>query len=528
MNVLFSTQANKLELFFDLSKKMEDITSIVNIGFYCADSRFFNSMSFKHPEIKTEKYALSKEWEIAKKAKFASLNLNLLEKYEAEIGKPYLWNSIIADRRLYYGGKYAYSQDYKSRYTYDEMLLILQESLVEIEKLFNKVKPDMVVSFICTTLGDYLIYLFAKHRGIPVLNLRPTRISNFLYAGEDILEPSDFLRNIYQDFMETGVDDAKLLNEAQQYINYAYEQGALYEGVIKSSIKPPNTKASLQSQFILKTYSKFKRLIRDSCKYYFGDFRYDPHVSGVLEPMVYQAIIKPFKAKLMNISFKKKYVSESDLENVNYAFFPLHTEPEVTLSVYSKPYINQIEAIRLISHNLPVGMYLLVKEHPWSVGKRPNSFFKKILNIPNVKLVSPEISSTNLIKNAGLISVISGSIALEAMFLRKPAIVLGLTPFNFLPKTMLRFIENPMMLGGEIKELLENYKYDAKAMDCYVSAIMKSSVKVDFYSVLSKRQEAINERGLDANSIKFDDERDKQMLNLAKYIMKIFKKRKAA
>ena len=70
------------------------------------------------------------------------------------------------------------------------------------------------------------------------------------------------------------------------------------------------------------------------------------------------------------IGKKSKYVKNQDLKNINYAFFPLHTEPEVTLLVYSKPYMNQIEAIRLISHNLPIGMKLIVKEHPWNIGKR--------------------------------------------------------------------------------------------------------------------------------------------------------------
>ena len=45
MNILFSTQANKLDLFYNLSKKIEDISVVKNIGFYCADSVFFDSFS---------------------------------------------------------------------------------------------------------------------------------------------------------------------------------------------------------------------------------------------------------------------------------------------------------------------------------------------------------------------------------------------------------------------------------------------------------------------------------------------------
>ena len=60
--------------------------------------------------------------------------------------------------------------------------------------------------------------------------------------------------------------------------------------------------------------------------------------------------------------------------------------------VYGRAWMNQIEAIRNIARNLPVGMKLLVKEHPAALGYRSVSFYKKVTAIPNVLLVSPGLA----------------------------------------------------------------------------------------------------------------------------------------
>ena len=59
------------------------------------------------------------------------------------------------------------------------MLNILQAGLIGMERLFEQVQPNFVISFVRVTFGEYLAYLFAKTREIPFLNLRPTRIRSY-------------------------------------------------------------------------------------------------------------------------------------------------------------------------------------------------------------------------------------------------------------------------------------------------------------------------------------------------------------
>jgi len=496
---------------------MKKSISLEKIGFYVADSRFFKEFKQKYPEIESNSYLLLKEWDIIRDSKDIKRDISLLEQYEKEIGQPYLWNALVADRRIYFGKKYAYDQDYQPRFSHERMLSILQVGLKRIEIFFNEIQPNFIVSFQCNTIGDYLSYLFARARNIPILNLRPTRIRNYFYCGETVMEPSDYLKEIYEQFLKYGIDNS-LRDEAEKYLQQVQKTHAMYEGVVASSNKPPGMVNSKKKALKFLKLKSFLKLLIGEYKFRFGEYRYDNHVSGYIGPFIGQRIIRPWRARMMERRFRNLYVRSKDLSLLNYAFFPLHTEPEVTLSVYSKPYRNQIEAARLFSHNLPIGMKLVVKEHPWAIGRRPLSYYLKLMEIPNVMLAHPGLNSRELASRAQLITVIAGSVGLEGSMLKKPAIVLGRTPYNFLPNSMIRYAENPERLGYEIQDLLENYEYNEAALLSYISAVMKNSVSIDFYSRLLRRPGVYRENQQQAD-IDEDKERQNQIERLAKYLI---------
>ncbi len=496
---------------------MKDFMPLNKIGFYAADSIFFKQFKQNYPEIESGLFYFLKEWEIIRESRDEKLNISLLEHYEKEIGQPYLWNALVADRRIYFGKNYAY-QDYKPRFSHEQMMAILQVGLKRMEAFFNEVQPNFIVSFQCVTLGEYLSYLFARVRNIPILNLRPMRIRNYFYAGESIMEPSELLKKNYHQFLKNGIEPS-VKDKAIKYLQEMRSAHAMYEGVVAPSNKPPVTPKLGKELFNLLNIKRLIRFLMKEYKYRFGEYRNDNHISGFIGPLVHRRIISPWRARLMDKRFKKLYVRFKDLPLLNYAFFPLHTEPEVTLLVYSKPYLNQIEAIRLFSHNLPVGMKLILKEHPWSIGKRHLSYYRKLLEIPNVLLAHPSLKSRELISNARLITVIAGSICFEASILKKPAIILGQTPYNFLPSNMIRYAGNPDRLGYEIRDLLENYEYNETALLSYIAAVIKESVPVDFYSKLIGRKGLYSPDGIKNDGKAQQQERMEQINLLARYLI---------
>lgn len=517
MNSLFFTQGSSLDMFYNLMLAMRKYISLEKIGFYVADSRFFKKFKQEYPEIESNSFFLLKEWDIIRASKDVKPDIASLMRYEKKIGRPFLWNALVADRRIYFGKKYAYNQDYRPRFSHERMLSILQVGLKQMEDFFNETKPNFIVSFQCVTLGEYLSYLFARSRNIPILNLRPMRIKNYFYAGENIMEPSDFLKKTYEQFLKNGIDTS-LREEASEYLQEVQKTHAMYEGVVPPSNKPPDRGNSKKKGLNLLNLKSLLKLLIGEYKYRFGEYRDDNHISGYIGPLVGQGIVRPWRARSMEKQFHNLYVKSKDLASLNYAFFPLHTEPEVTLSVYSKPYLNQIEAVRLFSHNLPVGMKLVVKEHPWAIGRRPLSYYRKLMEIPNIMLAHPSVNSRELVSNAQLITVIAGSIGLEGLILNKPVIVLEGSHFNFLPSSMMCYVRNPDILGDEIRDLLENYEYNEGAILSYIGAVMKSTIRVDFYSRLIGRKAVYREDSQKAD-IDENKERGNQIERLAKYLI---------
>ena len=474
MNVIFLTQNKTLSLFYNIVKMCGNDYNLKKIGFYLADSEYYQYFKKDYPDINTPAYEKLAEWDIVNKALNKKPDIRNLKDFEKKIGDPYLWNAIIADRRIYLGREANYKQDYASRFNHEQMLSILQIVIEEMEKFFNDVKPDLIISFICVTIGEYIAHLIAKLRNIPIINLRPTRIKNYIYGGEDIFEPSRNLERAYKCFLQSPMED-KLDKDVTQYINKVRNEHAMYEGVL-----PPQkfsghkvSGSSLISKMNKLPYKAVKS-IKKICLYNFGQYKHDNHYNGTIRPIIFSKLLKPLKVKYIDFRLRKKYITSDSLGNTDYAFYPLHKEPEVTLLVYSRPYLNQIEVIRSLARSLPVGMKLIVKEHPVSIGYRPLSYYKKIISIPNVILSSPSMTSRDLVNHAKLICIISGSIGLEALLMKKPVIVLGNAPFNFLPETMIKKVNNIEFLSNFIHVLL-NYTLQIKKLAQYLFSKKGSS-----------------------------------------------------
>jgi hypothetical protein len=515
LNILFLTQGKSLSVFYDVACSIGEKISLGKVGFYIADSAFFNQFKQENPNITSGRFELLKEWEIIERSKSISPDLQRLLGYEKSLGDPFLWNAIVSDRRIFLGKKATLEQDYASRFDYERMLAILQVGIEGMNVLFDRVQPDLVVGFICVTIGEYLAYLISKSRNIQFVNLRPTRVKNYFFAGESIFEPSNRLEEKYRRLVKNGIPE-DLKEKVESYLAQVRKTHAMYEGVLPP---PGDTTTEVTVGDERKGRDLFRairKLTREYYEYKYGRYRYDNHHRGVFYPIWFHRMKKPTRNWRNSLSLNRFYLQRDQIGNLNYAFYPLHKEPEVTLLVYGRPYLNQIEVVRNFARSLPVGMKLLVKEHPGSVGYRSLSYYKKLLAIPNVMLASPEMTSRNLIEKAKLITIIGGSVGLEGLIMQKPVLHLGNVPFSFLPDTMIRKAQDLERLGWEIHEILENYKHNEDALRAYIAAVMDSSVPVDFYSILLGRRAVYRP---DQNQENIDSQYKVQIDRLSKYLM---------
>ena len=508
-SVLFATQNASLQVFYELAQALRHEGGLERASFYVSDEGYFDRFRAQTPDVESDSYTLLKEWEVVRDSASHEPDMAELRKFEETLDVDCLWSVLIADRRVYGGPCATLHQDHRQRFEHRRMLAILNLSLRRMEQLFDAAKPDLVVGFICVTLGDYLAYLFAKARGIPYLNLRPTRMQNYMYAGESVFEWSESFVTAYQD--RTGYCPASEAVEiATSHLAVVRATHSRYEGIIRASAAPPQTTRVVHRSPPALVKRVLEMALQDLRSFFSGDW--SRHRPGILESVWFVKVHRPLRARRMRWTFRHEYVYEEDLPALDYAFFPLHAEPEMQLNVYNRRYLNQIEAVRSVAGNLPVGMKLLVKEHPWTVGRRPLSYYRKLLKIPNVRLVSPAVESRPLILNARLMTMISGSIALEAAMLGKPVVTLGKALFNVLSPSMVCCMPPVEELAQRIQELLRSYEYDDSALVRYFATVVEQSVAVDWYSRLLKRPES--ERDLE------ESERREQIANVARYLLR--------
>jgi len=334
MKVLFCTQSESLQLFDALRVAIEKMRPIEKSGFILADSMAYERWLAARPGFEEEGHYLLKEWEVTARP-LEKPDLVKLDRYERELGgEAGLFGAIVADRRLFMGPDCAYTQDYRRRFSEDELLCILQRGIERIEALFDSLKPDFVVGFICVTMLDYLAYLFAKSRGIRFLNLRPTRIGDRVAFSCFLNDPSPELAAQYQRLLADAKSEFE--EEARHYIRRVREQHGRYEGVIRASDKP----ALQTNKAKLARLDRLVTSIRDYLDYRKSIAFSDNHVPDPLRRLFFTAWRNPRQAARTNEFFRERYVCEADLSGMRYAFFPLHTEPEVSLLVYGRPFVN--------------------------------------------------------------------------------------------------------------------------------------------------------------------------------------------
>jgi len=488
MNVLFCTQSESLQLFDALGTAIKSRLPVERTGFIIADSMAYDRWLATHPDFESEGHELLKEWEVTARP-LGKPNMAKLANYEALLGgEAGLFGAIVADRRLFMGPDCAFAQDYRRRFSDDELLFILQRGIERIEELFDRLKPDLVVSFICVTMLDYVAYLVAQARGVQFLNLRPTRIGDRIAFSHRLNDPSPELAAQYQRLM--AGEQSGFEKEAQSYIKRVREQHGRYEGVVRPSDKP-----ALRSNIF--KFTRIAPIFSAVCSYL--DYRNsiaasDNHVPDPLRRLYFTAWRNPRQASRVREFFKGLYIREHDLKGLRYVFFPFHTEPEVSLLVYGRPYVNQIEIIRMLAISLPIDTVLIVKEHPWMVGKRTIGAYQKILDIPRVRFADPSLEARMLVKHADLVAVVTGSVALEAAMLDKPVITFGDCPYNLLPDTMVRRCTDPRHLQFLVRQAIAQHKTDEDALKAYVASVFGTSASVNLYSVLLGKANVYTER----------------------------------
>ncbi len=433
---------------------------------FCGYVSLRRSYDFLKNQKDIQYSALLLDEEIHKEYTEAVLDLPFLKTLEMEYGIPTLWRFIAVDRTVMHNQlvrEYPYDTP---PYTHEEILKITQVKAKKILEFIETEKPDFLFASVVGSIGSLLLFHIAKKKGIQTLVVHPTLIKD-TYTLSETYNSFTYVDALFDKEKNTPQISQESYARARAFLE-TFRKNAHPHWELGDPKRQPVTRA--QQLSFLKPSNLYRILrwmfvsIKDHVTHE------DRHDFNYIGPWNY--IRDGVRRKLRNIR------GVSDLYDTfepkeDCVFFPLHYEPEISLSLYAPFVPDQISAVKQVARALPVGYVLYVKEHPAMVPYRPRRFYQELKKIPNVRLIDPRITSFEILPHAKLITTITGSTGWEATLFGKPVITFGDIFYNKL--SFVKNCETPKDLPWLVKEQLEVFRYNEEELISYIAALFEES-----------------------------------------------------
>lgn len=173
---------------------------------------------------------------------------------------------------------------------------------------------------------------------------------------------------------------------------------------------------------------------KDFINSYLGKMRepYDPYMNSLSQKTSFKlnnikknpfSILPKLKRKVfLYVDSKRKSSLYSPIPSEKFFFHGFHLLDESTITLRAQPYSNQLVLVEMISRVLPSGFVLCVREHPYWPERFTFKFLKKIKNLDNVIILSPNISIHKILTNCTGTIVYNNTTGLESLAYGKPVL----------------------------------------------------------------------------------------------------------
>lgn len=343
-----------------------------------------------------------------------------------------LWTIAFSDRDFY---KY----NPLHRFSYDEILSILEQECKFFERILDEIKPTFLSMYIPIAHYQELLLKLAKSKGIKILMFTPVHFGGRMMISEEAGMPDKW--NIHENLSS----EKKTFEELENFLKNHDSSKAMsnYKKAHFESHKRERYEAILRFFISQRSKNYYKRYSN------FGKTR-----TKVLSNKISRYFQRKSAESFMNNHFRKNLD-----DNTNFIFFPLHSEPERALLISAPYYTNQISVIENIAKSLPMGYKLYVKDHPGQViyGWRDISYYKQIMSLPNVEMLHYSLTSSQVIAKSSLVISIGGTPGLEALFYNKPSIVFTDQLYSDLPSVyrITNYEELPKAIKSSLKKQVD-------------------------------------------------------------------------
>jgi hypothetical protein len=264
---------------------------------------------------------------------------------------------------------------------------------------------------------DVILYFLAKDLGLKVRILRSTNIPNIMQITNNLDGSSEPER--------INIANRANLDFIKQYEVPFYMK----------KLQNRNENSSFLSQRSVKLW--WTRYFLHRAKSIVSQ-RFDNHALSYFDMSLIKVFEIEFKFAYLIAKNRRFLINLADPNpdlDRPFIYFALHAQPERTTDPDAGYFTDQIYAIKFVADRLPNGWLMYVKEHPMQYdikymhpkqhSSRSKDFYKEIALIPNVKLIAPSVSSSDLISKCKVTCTCTGSTTWEGFGFQKPGIVLG-------------------------------------------------------------------------------------------------------
>lgn len=307
------------------------------------------------------------------------------------------------------------------------------------ESVFAKEKPDLVVCQTADSLFSHVLFEVSRHFSVPVYAVTPAWLHDFGESGaffitNDKFLKSDLMVGCYKSFILNGLsDDLRVrVQKFKEYVVCFDGNKAFYSATKKNfgrSALSPNVRN-------LVGYLSVNRRRDVDVEY----FAVDP-----VRKLI--ANLKRLWRRSASLRWLRGSVDDIPQRSV---FLPLHFQPEQSTLVGGVFYVNQLALVEDVSKSLPLGYVLVVKEHPAGRGTRPIFHYRQMFELPNVIFCDGD--SKEIARATECVVTVTGTIAVEALVLDRPVIVLGRSFFDF--SDLFYRVASVQDLGGVLHRVL--------------------------------------------------------------------------
>ena len=385
-------------------------------------------------------------------------DLEYLSKIEKELGLNF-WLIASAERTFLQERNFFYS------FTSDEILSIIESLTKFFHDFLTRIKPDFILmQKTGENLANFLLYNIAKSMNIKTLMMVETRLSNSFVISDNLLV--SVLKN---DFNKIKNDS---LHNVKEYGPEFIQKRTLYKD-LKSYLEIEFGKASLLQK--LNRYSK--------------RFNANP------EPIFYNRGKTKLKMlswrwnQLFQLRKRQNFLEKYALKNIpekNFIYFPLPVQPESQSYAWDPFHVNTVSIIENIAKSIPSNYLLFIKEHPGQKAKnwRSIEIYKKIIALPNVRLIHYDVNNYEMISKSNLVMLINNSSGLEALFYKKPVIVFGDVFYDV--TSMVKKVEKIEDLPSVIHDSLFSFKFSNDELSFLIESIERNHILVHYWDIMKE------------------------------------------